>query len=564
MKRLLRYVLILVAIVIVVAIALPFFVSANAFRPTVEQRLSAALGRRVEVGNLSFSLLSGSLSAESLSIADDPHFSNTPFLTAKNLKVGVELWPLITSKTVNVTGLTIQQPQVNLVRNAGGQWNFSTLATDSSKSSGAGHSNSAPAPAAANKPVPSQSSGSQNQNQADFHVAKLNLENGRLTVGSTASSKKSVYDDVDVSATDVSLKSQFPVTVSAKLPGGGEFKLDGTLGPLDPADASLTPLNAKLNVTGLDLAKTGFVEPGTGLGGLVDLTSDVRSQNGAAQAQGKVLAKQLQLVRGGSPSGVPINLDFNVDYDLRKNSGMVKQGAVKIGQAVAKLTGTFNTQGDSTVVNMNVAGQSLPVQDLQQALPAVGVNLPKGSSLRAGTLNLDLNAQGPVSKLITSGKVGLFNAQLAGFDLGSKLSALSKFAGTQSSGSDTAIQKLTSDVRVAPDGIQSSNLDLVVPALGQLTGSGTVSPSNALNFKMVATLSGQSTAASALGKLTGRNMSGSAKLPFTIQGTMSDPKFVPDVNGLVKSQIGNALGNNPQTQGLSDALGKLFGNKKKK
>jgi AsmA protein len=527
MKRILRYVLILLGIVIVVLIALPFFISVNTFRPTVEQKLSAALGRQVQVGNLSLSLFSGSLSAASLAIADDPAFSKGPFLTAKAFKVGVEMWPLITSKTLNVTGLTIEKPEVNLIRNAAGQWNFSSLATGSKSSDTKTESGATP----------------------DFSVRKLNLNDGRLTVGSTTSNKKSVYEEVNLEASDVSLKSKFPAKVTAKLPGGGDFKLEGNIGPVDPEDASLTPLDAKVNINGLDLAKTGFVEPNSGLGGTVNLSNTLVSQSGMAHAQGSVLAKSLQLVKGGSPSGVPVNVDFNVDYDLRKSSGLVKQGVIKIGQAVSRLSGTFASKGDSTVVNMNIAGQNLPVQDLQEALPAFGVVLPKGSSLRAGTLNLDVNAQGPVDKLVTSGKVGLFNAQLAGFDLGSKLAVISKLTGMKSSGSDTSIQKLTSDVRVAPDGIQSNNLDMVVPAIGQLTGGGTVSPSNALNFKMTASLAG-------------------AKIPFSIQGTASDPKFIPDVGGmvggLVQSKIGSALGNNPQTKGLGDALGNLFGSKKKK
>jgi AsmA protein len=48
------------------------------------------------VGNLHLSLLSGSVAADDLSIADDPSFSQQPFIKAKDLKVGVELIPLIT------------------------------------------------------------------------------------------------------------------------------------------------------------------------------------------------------------------------------------------------------------------------------------------------------------------------------------------------------------------------------------------------------------------------------------------------------------------------------------
>jgi AsmA protein len=545
MKAPLRYVLIVLAILIIVAIALPFLVNANSFRPAVEEKLSAALGRQVHVGNLSFSIFSGALSAEDLSIADDPSFSKSPFLTTKSFKVGVEIWPLLTSKALNVTGLTIERPEVNLIRNPEGKWNFSTLATGAASKES---SKSGPAP--------------------DFFVKQLNLENGRISIGSTASPKRDVYQDVNLEMSDVSLKSQFPAAVSARLPGGGTFKLDGRIGPLDATDASLTPLDARVAIAGLDLAKSGFMDPNSGVAGIVDVQNSLVSKGGRAHAEGDISMNKLQLVKAGGPSGVPVKVNFNLDYDMLNSAGTLNQGLVKLGQATARLTGTFNRKGEATLLNFKLDGQNMPVQDLQAALPAVGVNLPKGSSLQNGTLNANLNLQGPADKLVTTGNVGLFNAKLAGFDMGSKLSALSAFAGVPKGSGDTTIQKFTSNLRVAPDGIQTSNLEMIIPAIGQLNGAGTISSNNALNLKMVATLSAQSGVASTLGSLTGRTLSKNAKIPFMIQGTTADPKIVPDVSGMAagmaQQQLGNILGgDNQQTKGLGEALGGLFGKKKK-
>jgi len=116
MKRTLKIVGIIVAVLIVIAIAIPFFIDANSFRPKIESDLSTTLGRPVKVGNLSLSLLSGSVAADDISIADDPAFSKSPFVQAKSLKVGVELIPLIFSKTLNVTEMTLNEPEISLVR----------------------------------------------------------------------------------------------------------------------------------------------------------------------------------------------------------------------------------------------------------------------------------------------------------------------------------------------------------------------------------------------------------------------------------------------------------------
>ena len=76
---------------------------------------------------MSLSILSGSVEADQLSIADDPKFSSAPFIQAKSLQVGVELLPLIFSKQLNVTNLRIDHPEITLLRDRDGIWNFSSL-----------------------------------------------------------------------------------------------------------------------------------------------------------------------------------------------------------------------------------------------------------------------------------------------------------------------------------------------------------------------------------------------------------------------------------------------------
>ena len=545
MNKILKYVLIAVGVLIVLLLAIPLFVNANSFRPTIEQRLSAALGRKVQVGNLSLSIFSGALSADDFSIADDPRFSTKPFLTAKSFKVGIEVWPLITSKTLNITGVTIEKPELNLVRNKEGQWNFSSL----TGSSGSGGGASQPAP--------------------EWQVAKLELKDGRATISSAGSPNPSVYDNVDLEASNVSAKSQWPAVVTADLPGAGKFNFDGKIGPINASDAALTPLDAKVTIKGLDLAKCGFVDPGTGISGIVDVANSLVSNNGTAHLQGTVTVNKLMLVKGGAPSAVPVNIDFVLDYTLANSAGTLKQGNIKIGKAMASLTGTFESRGDSTVVNMKLDGQNMPVTDLEAALPAVGVILPKGSSLKSGTASANLNIQGPADTATAAGSVGLFNAQLAGFDMNSKMSAITKFTGSHGS-SDTTIQKFTANVRVGPAGTEASAIDAVVPAIGSVTGAGTVSPAGAMNFRMVAAVSSSSAVGGAMGSIPGMKSTGgggSLNIPFAIEGTTSDPKFIPDTSAIAKSAITSAA--QSQLKGAvppeaTSALGGLFGGKKTK
>jgi AsmA protein len=542
MNKALKIVLIVVGVLIVLVLVIPFLIPVNQFRPTIEEKASAVLGRKVELGNLSLSLITGSVSADNLSIGDDPKFSTSPFLTAKSLKVGVEILPLIFSKTLNVTGVTIAGPQVTLLHNAAGVWNYSSLGGAAAKSEA--------------KKSPGSASA------ADISIKKLALTDGSIIVGSTSSQKRSTYDHVNVSASDVSITSKFPVTVTADLPSGGKFKLDGTMGPVDQADTALTPLDAKLNITALNLASTGLLDPSIGLGGIADLDANVSSQGGEAQTKGNLKFTNALLVAGGSPSGVPVTVAFDTKYNLRKNSGVLNPSTLSIGSAAAHLNGTYETVGEATVANIKLTAKDMPAKDLEAFLPALGIHLPKGASLSAGTLSTDLTLAGPMSKMVTSGTVGLFNGVLSNFDLGSKMSSVASLAGIKS-GKDLNIEKLTSNLRVAPTGIQADNFIAVLPTIGNLTGAGTVDAKNALNFKMLATLTKEASSAAGsaagagngaagalgglLGTVTGGGGGGCAsggglKVPFQIEGTTSDPKFIPDVGGLAKDLFKSELG----------------------
>ena len=50
------------------------------------------------------------------------------------------------------------------------------------------------------------------------------------------------------------------------------------------------------------------------------------------------------------------------------------------------------------------------------------------------------------------------------------------------------IEKFTSDVHMAPSGLNAKNIDLVVPSLGTVVGAGTLDAKNNMNFNLVATV----------------------------------------------------------------------------
>ena len=531
----------LAGVVVILVITAYLLIDANSFRPTIEAQLSNSLGRKVQVADLSLSLFSGGISARDITIADDPAFSQTPFLSAKSVDVSVELIPLLLSRSVRLTALTLKEPELVLLRSSSGKWNFSSL--------GGG-------PKTAKNSAP------------ELAIQKLQIVNGRMTVGSWLTrDKPSTYEAVNVVARNVSYESQIPFTFAAKTPGGGEVKVEGTAGPVNRVDTAETPLTAAITLQHLDLATTGFIDPASGLGGVLDYTGTMKSDGKKAHTEGTVKADKLRLTRNGGPAKALVTLDYATDYDLIQQAGVLSRGEIHTGKSTPHLSGSYNTQGQSTVVHLKLNGSGLPMADVEGLLPALGVVLPSGAGLQGGTADADLAIEGAVDRLVTTGDLKVSNARLTGFDLASKMSVLSALTGLKG-GSDTLIQTFSSNLRISPEGIRADNLKLIVPSIGTMTGRGTIGANNVLDFHMVATLSNPGQG-SMLGQMASGipmlGQSAQGTIPFMIQGTTSSPVFVPDVGGMVSSGIVTSLQpqqQKPGQEGLSGILGGLLEKKK--
>jgi AsmA protein len=570
----------IIVLLLLIILALPLFINANQFKPTLETKLSAALGRQVTIGDIKLAIFSGGVTVSDIAIADDPAFSKSPFLTAKSLTVGVELIPLIFSKEVNVNSITLDSPDVALIHGPGGKWNYSSLGASSS---------SAASPKPGSSPASGSSSGA--SSSTPLTVKTLEIKNGKIVVSTVGSSQKpSIYQEVILTASDLSYTSQFPFKLSAKGPGNSDLRVEGKAGPIDATDSSLTPLSATIDVQHLDLATTGFIDPASGIAGIMDFKGDLNSDGKQMSSKGTIKATKLKASAAGSPSTVPVNLDYATVYTLQSQAGVLSQGDIKIGNAVQHLTGSYNTTGDPTKVDMKLNAQGMPLGDLEGFLPAVGVVLPSGSKLQGGTLSVNLTITGPVDKPTIAGPVNFSNTKLAGFSLKSKLGALGSFAGLGGGGgsNDTDIQTLSANIRNDPSGTKFDSLNLVLPSIGTVTGNGTVSAAGQLNLKMVASLAGglgkgmgavsglaggaTSGLGGALGALTGGggSASGGSKssggIPFAITGTTSNPVVVPDVGsmvgGLAKGAIPAGVGKGGAAGAASGALGGLLGRKK--
>jgi AsmA protein len=538
-----------VVLLLLVVLLVPLFINANTFRPTLESQLSDALGRKVTLGSLSFSLFSGSLVADNISIADDPAFSPKPFLEAKSLHIGVEVGPLLFHRQLVVTSFVVDSPSINLVHNAQGIWNYSDMG---------------------------RTAGSRTQNTQkesaipNFTVGELKVVDGTAVVSDVpATGTPFTYSNLNLSAEQFSFAKSFPFTLSASLPAGGSLDVKGNAGPVNQKDASDTPLNATINLKHFDPVAAGVIQANQGISMLADITAQVTSNGQTLTSNGTVNAARLKLAPNGAPTPNPVDISYTVNHNLDARTGQVNDLGIKTGGVVVHVNGTYSVTGPQVTLALHLSAPNLPINQVEALLPAAGVRLPSGSSLQGGTLTATLAITGPANAPTISGPVQVDNTTLAGFDLSSKIGGLKPVAGSKGG---TQIQTVRANVNSSPQGTRIDNLYASVPVLGTATGAGTVSPQGALNFQVVAKLNTSSGVASQAlsgvsalgGGAVGQaiNTAAANGIPVHITGTTSNPVIQADLSQLLQKNAGNILkqqilGNGNKQPNASDVM-KLF------
>ena len=129
MRKLIRAVIIVVGIIVLVVVAVGIYAVLNLNGIIQKQRgliltkASDAVGRKVDVQDIHASLGWGVIAdLRGVTIADDPNFSQTPFVQAADVYARVALMPLL-SHRVEINQVSLKQPVVHIIRNQRGQLN---------------------------------------------------------------------------------------------------------------------------------------------------------------------------------------------------------------------------------------------------------------------------------------------------------------------------------------------------------------------------------------------------------------------------------------------------------
>ena len=394
-----------IVLIVVVLILIPSFLNADSFRVKIEKTLTQSLGRKVTIGKLELSLLSGGMVAQNTVVADDARFSSQPFIQADSVKIGVELLPLLFKREAHVRSFTLQSPKIQLLRAGNGTWNYSTIGSSAGKTA--------------------TQNDDAKQTFPNLTVGEVVVDNGRITVGAgpettgANSLPTRTYEQVNLDVKNFSFSNAFSFTASAHLPADGVVNVQGNAGPINQQDASATPFSGHLEMKHIDPLAAGFVDATDGISGQVDSLVLDGSWSGQQMHVTKLLVSSphLSIARSNAPAAA-------------KPAGAKSEGAsmldsIAVDDAEVQngtLTLTTAGQTGAPAVYQQVNAKITNLSSKTASPFNVSAQLPGGGSLsangQAGPFNQQNNAATPLSANVTLKQVELATAGVLPADAG--------------------------------------------------------------------------------------------------------------------------------------------------
>jgi AsmA protein len=385
-----------VGMVAVILFAATFDV--NQYRGRIQAELEKRLDRKVTLGEMHLSLFPPRFQVQSLSIADDPKFDDAkPFLQAQELDVSVRLLPLL-HKSMEISSLNLQRPSVELVKDARGVWNFSTIG---------------PNPTAA----PSNEGGRPVQK---FSLGEVAIRDGQVAITDLQNrTPRTVYDHVNLTATDLAPNTPFSVDASVRFPGQGdqEIRLQGKGGPVESANPAASPFHGSLDLKGVGIAELQrFLQTPTlvNTDGLLSGHTNIASESGNLSANGQMSVDKLRI--HGIDIGYPITANYDVNDDLASALMKINKGTLKLGETPLYVSGTVNTKPTPAGLDLNVKANAISISEAARLASAAGMVFAPGTTV-TGRVDADMKVLGPADKPALIGTVSGRDIQASGKEI---------------------------------------------------------------------------------------------------------------------------------------------------
>ncbi len=364
--------------------ALYFLVSPNELRPLLERQLTDALGRQVQLGQLSLQPIPLALRATELRIAEDAAFGSGPFATAREVMIHPRLLPLFRGQ-VEISRMVILEPRVELRQNARRQWNWESL--------GPARSTAAPSPGP--------------------RLDRLEMKDALVAVTRPAA-PRAEYRRLGLSVTGYAPGQAFALSVAAETERGASLRAAGTLAPAGEKTAlrqfqlSLAGLLANLEgeiggdswslqveIPSSPLAEAAplFVPAGTAVQGTITAQIKVEGRPNAPQLRGRVAISDFSVSGGAFKQPVAMK-DLRLELAPERLSLLPTE--IRSGSTRLQAHGVLSHYATEAILDATLLAPAAQLPELLGIAQAYGVAIPSGVSA-TGEARLQLRAHGPLA-----------------------------------------------------------------------------------------------------------------------------------------------------------------------
>ena len=380
-------ILAMAVIVLVAALTLPYFADVNKYHRQVQSQLEKSWGRKVSLVHMDLRFLPPSLRAENAIIGEDSHFkTGYPFATADKMRVSVRFWPLLRGQ-IEIKALELDRPRIELVKNEKGEWNFSSL--------GQGHSGAGPQTPAARQ---------------------LELERVLITDGQVAITDqqlhqaRAVYDHIDLDVSDFAPDRQFPLKVSALLPGAVKqaVLLEGRVGPIR-TDVFKTPFDGRLRLDQVPTsAAAAFLNTQalSAMEAVVSGEARIKNSGGRLDSSGTIRLDDLHV--HNVSVGYPVTLDYDAVDDTNTGVIQIRRGEAKLGSTPATFEGWINTQPTPAQIDVKLTAKDAAIAEAVRLATAFGTAVSSGTDV-TGQVTLNVKMWGAAGHPSFAGHVSAHN-----------------------------------------------------------------------------------------------------------------------------------------------------------
>lgn len=397
-------------------------------------------------------------------------------------------------------------------------------------------------------------------------TSQIESKAGALTAAGNLKIDRARFNGVDLGypiTADYNLASRLAegiLTIS-----GAKIQLGPT--PLSLAgsvDTNKTPVGLNLNIKSGDVSIAEIARlasafgvafaPGTTVAGRVRADVTVRGSAANPSLTGTIAGRELKVSGKDIPQPVDVKaVDLALTpTEIRSNEFNATSGKTTVTASFA--VRQYASKSRLLDLRLRTPAATLPeVQSIAKAYGMTGLDQING----AGTLNLDLNASGPMTSLNSTGLVKALNGnmnldfnevRISGFNAARELANIGGFqSSAPGDENSTDIVKLSGRIAVTNGIARTDDLKAQL-AIGSLTAAGTADlATEALNLKLSAVLSKAFSDKVGGTRVAGymttalSNPAGELVIPAIVTGTFRQPKFAPDLQSIVQMQKQRAI-----------------------